>query len=221
MFWSATVIAQDSHQTNDPHAKPAQPAAQDQAADGHDHAAAPDGHAADAHAGGHDEGGNIFQTNLGNVLWTTIIFVIVVYVLGSRAWPVLIAALDHRERTIRESLEHARTERQKAEALLRDYTAKIDQARVEATAIVEEGKRDAEAVRRREIENTRRELDEMQARAKREIQLAKDSAIKDLYDQTSDLAVRVAGGIIRKELRAEDHRGLVQESLQRISSSRN
>lgn len=177
-------------------------------------------HAADASAG-HGSQPNIFSGDLGNVIWTTVTFALVVIILGRFAWPALVAGLAQRERTIRESLEHARTERQKAEALLREYSAKIDQARVEATAIVDEGKRDAEAVRRRIQEETRRETDESIARAKREIQLAKDAAVKDLYDQTAELAVRVAGGIIRKELRADDHRSLVAESLQRISSSRN
>lgn len=207
LLWPVAVAGQNASHGSDPHAQPAAA-----------HAAG-DKHVADAHDHGDDA--NIFQSDLGNVLWTTIIFLIVVYVLGSKAWPLLISALDQRERSIRESLEHARMEREKAAALLREYTAKIDQARVEATAIVEEGKRDAEAVRRRDIENLQRELDEMRARINREIQLAKDAAIKELYDQTADLAVRVAAGIIRKELRAEDHRGLVQESLQRISTSRN
>ncbi|MBL8879663.1 MAG: F0F1 ATP synthase subunit B [Phycisphaerales bacterium] len=184
--------------------------------------AAQQSHTADAGAGSaHGSQPNIFAGDLGNVIWTTVTFALVVIILGRFAWPALVSGLAQRERTIRESLEHARVERQKAEALLRDYTAKIERARVEATAIVDEGKRDAEAVRRRIQEETRKEADETIARAKREIQLAKDSAVKDLYDQTAELAVRVAGGIIRKELRADDHRGLVAESLQRISSSRN
>lgn len=166
-------------------------------------------------------GSDIFSGNIGNMIWTTIIFAIVLVILGKYAWPAIVKALADREHAIRTSLENARKERIEAEKLLAQYKEQIDKARVEATAIVEEGRRDAEEVRRRSVGEAKREADEMLARAKREIQLASDAAIKDLYDRTADLAVQVAAGIVRKELRADDHRALVTESLERMKAARN
>jgi F-type H+-transporting ATPase subunit b len=181
----------------------------------------PAGSADAAQADPHAKQPNIFGGGIGNMIWTTIIFAIVVVVLRNKAWPQLLKALNDREQSIRTSLENAKREREAAEKLLADYKRQIDQARVEATAIVDEGRRDADAVRRRIQEEARRESDEMVARARREILLARDTAIKDLYDSTAELAVQVAGGIIRKELRADDHRSLVTESLERMKASQN
>lgn len=179
---------------------------------------------ADSHAaGGGDHGGqsNIFAGGLGNMIWTTIIFAIVVVILGKKAWPVILRTLNEREAAIRGALENAQREREAAEKLLAEYKRQIDQARQEATAIVEEGRRDGEEVRRRMQDEARRESAEMLDRAKREIRLATDAAIKDLYDSTAELAVQVAGGIIRHKLNPDDHRGLVSEALERMKASQN
>lgn len=184
--------------------------------------AADAGHAApDAHGGGDTIIDKLFRGGIGNSLITLVVFGIVVLILGSKAWPSLIKVLHEREKLIRDSLETAKREREEAEKLLVQYKKQIEQARVDATAIVDEGRRDAEVVRRRMQDEARKESDEMIARAKREIQLATDSAVKELYDRTAELAVNVAGGIIKKELRPDDHRALVTESLQRMTATKN
>lgn len=163
----------------------------------------------------------LFRGDIGNIIITLVIFFVLLGVLGKTAWKPLLGVLEQRERTIRDSLEQAQRERHEAQELLKQYTVRIDRARLEASAIVDEGKRDAEAVRRRIQDEARREADEMIARARREIQLATDAAVKSVYDQAADLAVQVAGRIIHKELRPDDHRALVNESLERMKSSAN
>lgn len=181
------------------------------------HAEAPSGA---AHGGGaahgDEHGGNIFAGGLGNVVWTTIIFLIVVAVLGSKAWPPLLKVLKEREDSIRESLETARREREASEKLLKQYQQQLDEAGRKATAIVDEGRRDAEEVRRRIQEEARKEAEETLARAKREIQLATDAAIKELYDQTAALAIQAASNIVRRQLSVDDHNRLVSEALDQI-----
>jgi F-type H+-transporting ATPase subunit b len=162
---------------------------------------------------------SIFAGNLGNVIVTLIIFGLVIAVLGKLAWRPLLTVLNERERSIRESLETARRERQAAEEVMARYSAQLEKAREEAGAIVEEGRRDGEAVRRRIHEEARGQANEIIERARREIRLATDAALKELYDHTADLAVKLAGGIIRKELSVEDHRRLVAESLDRMRAA--
>ncbi|MCH8807606.1 MAG: F0F1 ATP synthase subunit B [Planctomycetes bacterium] len=162
---------------------------------------------------------NIFAGGIGNAIVTLIIFGSVVLILKKFAWGPTLDVLQKREAAIRDSLETARQEREAAEKLLVQYQAQIDKAREEATAVIEKGKRDAEVVRRRMQEDARKETDEMLARARREITLAKDTAVKELYDQTAALAVQVAGGIVKRTLSAEDHKDLVAESLERMKAS--
>jgi F-type H+-transporting ATPase subunit b len=170
----------------------------------------------------HDEGGgesNLFAGDVGNALWTLVIFALVLFILGKYAWGPILAALQSREAFIRESLEKAKHEREAAEALLRDYEQRLANARAEATAIVEEGRRDAEAVRLRIEEQARQEGELMIERAKRAIQIATDTATKELYALAARLATEMAGRILGRELTAQDHERLIAEAIAGIDAA--
>jgi len=166
----------------------------------------------------HGEQPNIFNADIGNFVFTLIIFSVVVAVLGRFAWKPLLNVLNERERLVRDSLERARQERVEAEKRLAEYQAQLERARQEASAIVAEGRRDAEVVRRKLQEQARKEAEEMLARARREIQLAADSARKVLHDEVAELAVELAGRVLRRQLSAADHRALVAESLKEMQA---
>lgn len=182
-------------------------------------AAAHDEHAAadPAARGEEHDRPNLFAGDLGNAIWTLIIFLCVLFVLGKFAWRPILGALQQREQFIHQSLVEAKRDREEAEARLREYVAQLDRAREEATAIVEEGRRDAEVVRRQIHEEARAEADAMIHRARREIAIARDTAIKDLYDLTAEMATEVAGRVIRRQLSAEERRRLVDESIEELS----
>ena len=154
--------------------------------------------------------------DIGNAVFTLIIFLVLVITLGKLAWKPLLNVLNERERMIRESLLTARQEREQAEKLLAEYRVQLERARADAAAIVEEGRRDAEAVRQRVLAEARQQAEETLARARREIKLAADTAATDLYDRAADLAVNLAGSILRKEISPDDHRALIAESLARM-----
>lgn len=163
---------------------------------------------------------SIFAGTIGNAIVTLIIFALVITILGRLAWAPMLKLLNDRERRIRESLENAKREREEAEQLLADYRAQLDKAKSEAGGIIEQGRRDAEEVRRRIQDEARGEADQMIARAKREIELATESAKSEVYDLAADLAVGVASRVIEKELSADDHRALISESLKRIAAEK-
>jgi len=161
----------------------------------------------------------LLQYDPGAAVWSIIVFVLLLILLRLTAWKPILRVLTEREEFIAKSISDAKERTEQAQRLLEDYKAQLDKAREEASAIVAEGRRDAEVAARRIQEQARKEGDDLVARARREIQLATDSARKLLHDEASELAVRVAGRIIRKELSAADHRDLVDESLKEIQSA--
>jgi F-type H+-transporting ATPase subunit b len=162
--------------------------------------------------------GGVFAGDFGNVLWTLVIFGLVVFVLGKFAWKPILHGLEQREQFIRGSLEQARKDREEAEARLREYTEKLTAARAEATAIVEEARRDADAVRHRIEQDASAEAGRTVERARREIGLATDAAKKELYEVSAKLAVEIAGKLLAREVKGADHERLIRESLDEIES---
>jgi F-type H+-transporting ATPase subunit b len=167
------------------------------------------------HAAEHAEP-SLFAGDLGNSLWTLVIFVRVLVVLGKYAWGPILGSLQSRETFIREALDRAKRDRDEAEARLREYEERLGQARAEATAIVEEGRRDADVVRRRIEEEAKREGEKMIERAKREIQIATDTATKELYQLSARLATDMASRVVGRELTAQDHERLIREAIDEI-----
>ena len=86
---------------------------------------------------------NLFAGDIGNAVWTLAIFLVVVFVLGKFAWGPLLEGLQQREQFIRDSLEQAKSENDRAQQLAQEYEQRIAEAKAEATAIVDEGRRDA------------------------------------------------------------------------------
>src|SRR4026207_491355 len=84
-----------------------------------------------------------FAGNVGNALWTLIIFVIVVVILGKFAWGPVLSLLKQREEFIHKSLSDAKRDGDEAEARLKDYAAKLQSSQAEAFAIVEGARQDA------------------------------------------------------------------------------
>jgi len=167
----------------------------------------------------HEQPPNIFAGTIGNSIVTLIIFALVVVILGKYAWPLVLHGLNERERRIRDALEDARREREEAERVLEQYTRQLEQARAEAAAIVDRGRRNASEASRRIQDEARQEAAAMIERARREIQAAAEAAKKEVYDVAAELAVDVAARVIRKELSPQDHKQLVEESLARMRAA--
>jgi F-type H+-transporting ATPase subunit b len=177
-------------------------------------AAAPEGHAGPSYG--------LLTVDGMTAVWTILVFLLLLLILRLMAWKPIVGALAAREKFITDSLAAAKREREAANVLLADYTRRIETARSEASAIVEEGRRDAESVKHRIEEEARKEADKMVDRAKREISIATETAVKHLYEATARLATDAASKIIRKEMKADDHKRLIEESIAELAKlSRN
>jgi F-type H+-transporting ATPase subunit b len=172
-----------------------------------------------AEAEGPEAPPSLLAGDLGNSVWTLVIFVIVLIVLGKFAWGPILKTLQSRENFIREALESAKRDREAAEARLKEYEQKLAASRAEATAIVEEGRRDAEVVKRRIEAAAKEAADKTIERAKREIQIATDTATKELYTLSAKLATQLAAQVIGRELSPQDHQRLISQAIDGIEGA--
>jgi len=162
-----------------------------------------------------------FAGDVGNALWTIAIFLLVVFVLGRFAWRPILSGLQSRESFIRQSIEEARRDRAEAEERLKQYIDKLNHARSEATAIVDEARRDADVVKQRIEQEASAEAARIVERARREIQLATEGAVKEIYALTAKLSTQVASKILEREITPQDHERLIRESIDRLTGGEN
>ena len=69
------------------------------------------------------------------------------------------------------------------------------------------------------ISRARAEIQTERERLRREIDLARDSALQELWSQTARLASLISAKVIRRHLTPEDHQGLVQEAIAELGAT--
>jgi F-type H+-transporting ATPase subunit b len=161
-----------------------------------------------------------FAGNLGNAIWTLVIFVIVVIVLGKFAWGPVLATLRQREDFIHRSLSDAKRDRDEAEARLKDYTAKLQTAQGEAAAIVDQARRDVERFREEMKEKAKADADIVVRNAERQIQLETTRALQQIRHEAVDLSVAIASKLLQRNISKEDNEKLIDEALRQIELTR-
>ncbi|MHC5077816.1 MAG: F0F1 ATP synthase subunit B [Planctomycetota bacterium] len=159
------------------------------------------------------------ENTLTAIFWTFLMFGILVTVLAIYAWPRILEALQEREKRIEETIQAADEKNKDAETTLARYQAQLEEARVDAQKIIEEGKKDAEALKQKHLQEQLKESEAMKRRALREIHLARDKALSELHKETVELSISIASRLIEKNLTAKDHKKLIEKALSEAESA--
>ncbi len=171
-----------------------------------------------AHAGEHGPKYKLMTLDAMAAVWTIIVFIGLMIVLRLAAWKPIQKVLMDREKFISDALAKAQADREAAEARLKEYEEKLAAAGAQVAAIMEEARRDATVLKRREEQQAREEAERTIERAKREIELATDTAVKELYAKSAGLATEIASRVIGKELDAAQHERLIAESIEELQA---
>ena len=151
-------------------------------------------------------------------IWVLIIFILLVVILYRTAWKNVLAGLKGREARIRNDIAQAEAARSKAEATLKDYNTQLATAEHRVRDILSKATTDAEQLATSIRARAQQEAEEIKDRATKEIEAARDQALTEIYQQTAELATKVAEKILRRNLNADDQRDLVNQSLSELQN---
>jgi F-type H+-transporting ATPase subunit b len=167
----------------------------------------------------HESGPNPLAFDPDLAIFTAVVFLLLVAVLGKFAWPPITAALDERERKITDNIAAAQAQNEAAKQLLAEHEAKLSAAAGEVRAMLEEARRDAETTRKRiETEGQQAAKAELD-RAVREIGRARDAAVQELAISSANVAVDLARNIVREEISADRQKQIVRDALGKLSAA--
>jgi F-type H+-transporting ATPase subunit b len=151
-------------------------------------------------------------------IWTAVIFLLLLFVLGKFAWPQITAALEERERKIADNIAAAEARHNDAKQLLAEHEAKLAAAAGEVRALLEEARRDADHTKKSiEAEGQKAAKEELD-RALREIRRARDAAVQELAVTSANVAIDLAQRVIREQLTPEKSNQIVRDAVARLSA---
>jgi F-type H+-transporting ATPase subunit b len=149
-------------------------------------------------------------------IFTFIVFLLLLGIMWKFAWGPISQGLEKREYRIAEQIAAAERANAEAKQMLGEYERKLASAQDEVRAIIEEARRDAAHTQQEILAQARSDATAEMDRAKREVETAKDQALRELAEASANLAVELAGKIIRTQLDAGQHAQLVTEALSQL-----
>lgn len=160
---------------------------------------------------------DLLTPGLGVIVWTVIIFSILLFMLRKFAWNPINNALKTREQSIRSALNAANKAREDIKKLQVENERILKEARIEREEIMKE----ARAVKEKIIAEAREKADsegkKMIENARISIQNEKESAISDIKLQITNLSIEISEIILREKLKDENEgKALVEKLLKDI-----
>ena len=160
-----------------------------------------------------------FDINSGVIIWTVVIFLILLAVLWRLGYPALLRMVEERERRIQKQLDDAEKANAEAQRLLEEHKKQIAAAHNQAQEILAKAKAVSQKERETLLAKAREEYDALLNRARKDIDAEKDKAILALRREAVDLSIAAASRVIEANLDTDANRKLVTEFLESLGKA--
>ncbi len=162
--------------------------------------------------------GGLLDINTGLMVWTVLIFLIVLAVLYKAAFPHILGAVEAREQQIRDLLAAAARDREAAQEALEEQTRLLEETRSRVQELVAEGRDAGERTRDEIIADARRQAEEIVTRARQDVRQELERAMQELRADAVDIALAAASKLIERNLDDEDNRRIVRKYLAELET---
>ncbi|HMO36381.1 MAG TPA: ATP synthase F0 subunit B, partial [Gemmatales bacterium] len=152
-------------------------------------------------------------------LWSIVVFGGLLFILSKTAWPAMLEGLKKREQNISDAISAAETARQEAERTRQELKAEMAKANDNIRAMMDEARKDATVAKEEMLASAKKEIGEERDRLRREIDTARDQALLDIWNQSTQLASMLSSKTIQREIRPEDHKKLFDEALKEMKAA--
>ena len=147
---------------------------------------------------------SLITPDFGLLVWMTLIFGIVFFVLAKWGFPLITGMVDKRSDRINDSIAKAR-EAEKALTDLSDRQQQlIEETRREQARILKEAAAARDTLLEDAKEQARDEASKLIQQARTQIAAEKESALRDIRTEVAKLSVDVAEKVLREKLSTED-----------------
>lgn len=134
------------------------------------------------------------------IFWTTLVFIILLFLLGKFAWKPILGAVRGREASINDALAAAEKAKLEMQNLHADNERLLKEARAEREAMMKEAREIKEKMIADAKEESRIEADKMIAQAQAAIENEKKMAMSELKKQVAGLSLEIAEKVVKSEL---------------------
>jgi F-type H+-transporting ATPase subunit b len=143
---------------------------------------------------------DLFNPSIGLVVWSTIVFLLLFFVLSKFAWKPVLAAIKEREHSIDDALNKAELAREAMARLTASNAQLMQDTRAERDQILKEAKALKDNIVNEAKQQAHNEGAKLIEKAKIEIENQKKAALAELKSQVSTLSIEIAERVLRSQL---------------------
>jgi len=165
-----------------------------------------------------EEGRNPIFPAVNELVWGTIAFLILLFLMYRTVFPSINQAFKDRRANIEGKLEQAERERNEATELLEQYRRRLRDAEDETQRILNEARSNAERVRRELLAKAETDAGRELDRARQAIRAERDQAIRQLRNEVGTLAIELATRVVGDSLDRERQLRLVDQYIDELGN---
>ena len=159
---------------------------------------------------------NVFSVDFGLMFWTWILFLLTVGILSWKAFPAIAKGLESRTASIEDAIEGAKGDRDEARRLLEEHQRQLDEARLEAKGILQEGRDAGERLREEILTQARAEHETLLEKARKEMAREREELVANVRRDAVDLSIAAAEQLIKEKLDDDGNRKLVRDYMTKL-----
>ncbi|HZX61670.1 MAG TPA: F0F1 ATP synthase subunit B [Bacteroidales bacterium] len=142
----------------------------------------------------------LVNPGIGLIVWMTLAFLAILYILGKYAWKPIMKALKERESSIHDALNAAEKAKEEMKKMEFSNEQLLLEAKNERDIILSTARKIKETIIEESKQKASEEANRIIVSAKESIQNEKMAAMTDLKNQLAELSLEVAKKILKKEL---------------------
>lgn len=146
----------------------------------------------------------LLTPEFGLLLWTTLAFLIVFFILKKMAWPAIIKGLRDRENIITDSLATAQKVKEEMSLMKSENEALLAQAREERALMLKDARETKDRIINEAKEQAKVEANKIMTETQAAINSQKMAAITEVKNQVGKLVIEVSEKVLRKELGSKE-----------------
>ncbi len=155
----------------------------------------------------------LVKPQFGLIIWMTISFLVLLFLLGKFAFPMILKSLKEREDSIAEALNSAAKAKEEMTALKADNEKLLMQARAERDLMMKEARDTKDAIIAEAKNKAQAEGNRIMTAARESINNEKNVAIAELKNQVASMSIEIAEKILRQELSHENKQKSLMDNL--------
>lgn len=157
--------------------------------------------------------------SLPGLIVSLITFVLLWFLLNRLLFKPVLGMFDRREQAIREAVRKANEVKEQSQAGDEQVRKKLDDARTQAQALIDQALRQAAQTRDREADAARKSAEQILAQAKADVQAQKQQAIAELRRLFPELVYAAAEKVLNGPANRQAGQKAIDDTLAKVGRS--